>query len=98
MHERDAMPLSISFDDGRIIQYKAYFPILKESDLHASFYIVTNWIGRPGFMGWEEIKDLWQSQNEIGSHSHTHRKLSSLPETELMSELEKSKEMLKFWL
>ena len=88
------MPLSITFDDGRSIQHEKYYPILDRFDLSGTFYIVTNWISKRGFMDLDNLIDLWKSHNEIGSHTHTHARLSSLTDEEVVFELETSKSYL----
>ena len=95
MKDKLRLPVSITFDDGRIIQYENYFSILNDFSLRASFYVVTGWIGEPGFIRLNEIIDLWNHKNEIGSHTHTHVRLSTLSEKEIESELQKSKSLLK---
>jgi peptidoglycan/xylan/chitin deacetylase (PgdA/CDA1 family) len=88
------VPLSITFDDGCCIQYEKYYPVLDHFDLPATFYVVTNWVGKPGFMDLEDLSDLWKSHNEIGSHTHTHPRLSSLTSEEVAFELDISKNFL----
>ena len=95
LKESGMVPVSITFDDGRISQDKSYFPIMEDFSLKASFYIVTSWIGEPGFMNSEEIVDLWKHHNEIGSHSHTHPRLSTLTDEKLEYELGISRKLLQ---
>lgn len=46
-------------------------------------------------MSEEQIKDLYNHGNEIGSHTHTHPHLPKLSDNKLDFELRKSKEILK---
>lgn len=85
------MPLSITFDDGYSTQYEKYYPVLDRFDLPGTFYIVTNWVGKRGFMDLDDLIDLWKSNNEIGSHTHTHARLSHLTDEEVDFELKTSK-------
>lgn len=87
-------PVSITFDNGNIIQYEEYFPILEHFKLPATFYIVTSWIDKTGFLKHNQISELWEKGNEIGSHTHTHVPLSNLTNKQLISELRTSKEIL----
>jgi peptidoglycan/xylan/chitin deacetylase (PgdA/CDA1 family) len=46
-------------------------------------------------LGWEEIAALASGGHEIGSHTRTHRELTTLPRDELVVELEESKRELE---
>lgn len=89
-----SIPVSVTFDDGNRIQYEKYFPILKQYGLTASFYVVTSLIGSPGKMNWDELAELYRAGNEIGSHTHTHPRLSTISAAELDYELKTSRDLL----
>lgn len=91
------IPVSLTFDDGNKIQYNRFYPIMREFKINATFYIVTSQISKPGKMTWDELKDLYEKGNEIGSHTHTHRILTNLSDLELDFELKKSKSLLKLF-
>ena len=88
------IPLSITFDDGNKIQYAKFYPSLDEHKIRATFYIITSRIGRPGKIDWDELRDLYDSDNEIGSHTHTHPHLTELSDIELDFELKKTRALL----
>ena len=50
------------------------------------------------FMKWEHLKELEENTVSVGAHSHTHRILSSLSDTELIYELTESKRLLEDYL
>jgi len=87
--------VSLTFDDGREIQYSKFYPILDENDLKATFYIVTERINWKGLMGWDELKALHKDGNEIGSHTHTHPHLTTLSDDELDLEFKRSHDVLR---
>jgi len=65
----------ITFDDGWDNVYKYAFPVLKKYKLPATFFIITNEVGRIGPLGycdrvsWDEIRDMQNSGLiSIGSH------------------------------
>lgn len=93
--DAELAPVSLTFDDGNSIQYKKFYPILAELDINATFYIVTSEIGKPGKMTWNELQQLYAGGNEVGSHTHTHPRLTTLPTSELDLELKRSKSLLK---
>lgn len=87
--------VSLTFDDGRREQYSKFYPILEKHELKATFYVVTERIGWKGIMGWDELRVIHRDGNEIGSHTHTHRHLTTLPNDELEFEFKKSKDVLR---
>jgi len=54
----------------------------------------SNRIGDEMLLTWLDIKDMRQAGMDIGSHTKTHRVLSTLPETELEEELSGSRSVL----
>ena len=81
----------ISFDDGDLSGYTLAAPILEEHGLRGEFFIVTEWIGRPGFMSAGQLRDLAARGHGIHSHSRTHRRLPDLTGAEIDDELLGSK-------
>lgn len=72
--------VSITFDEGRLSQYKYAFPILKEYNYQATVYLITKFIGknwqeqnvRTKILNYQQIKDLKNAGWEVASHTHTH--------------------------
>ena len=83
--------ISITFDDGWDSDYKMAFPVLKEYEFRATFFIITDWINKKGYVqeGW--LKEMSQSGMEIGSHTSSHRYLTRLSEDEVYKEFYDSK-------
>lgn len=87
--------VSITFDDGQISDYTIAFPALSERKMNATFYIITDFIGKEGRVNWEHLKELKRYGMEIGSHSSSHRRLVDLKEEEILMELQKSRQVLE---
>lgn len=87
--------IGLTFDDGRESDHRLALPILQRMGLHGTFFVVTDWIDRPGFLTRAEIRELAAAGMEIGSHTASHRFLSDLPETEVRRELGASRAMLQ---
>jgi len=85
----------ITFDDGNEEQFAEYYPVLEEYGFRATFYVITSLIGKKGMLTYDQLKELYNHGNEIGSHTHTHPHLTKISVTSLIFELEKSKEVLK---
>ncbi len=90
-----AAPVALTFDDGYMDAYTAALPILQRYGFRASFYIVTGFVGQPGYMGWKELIILRDAGMEIGSHSISHPNLTELDQAELARQINESKQELE---
>ncbi len=88
-------PIIVTFDDGSLSNYTLAYPILKKLGFVATFFITTDWIGRPNQLIWEHIKEMDYGGMDFGSHGVTHRHLSELDPKEITFELKRSKEVLE---
>ena len=89
-------PVILSFDDGYEDNHRVILPMLEERGMKAVFYVVTNDIGLPGYMTWDDLFDLERHGMEIGSHTATHIPLTTLPPEKQREELHLSKLMLEW--
>lgn len=87
--------VALTFDDGRYGQYKWAFPLLKKYGMTATFFIITDWVGKPDFLTWTQIKEMSDGGMTISSHTLDHPHLSSLNDDQLRSELADSKKILE---
>ncbi|HEU0019224.1 MAG TPA: polysaccharide deacetylase family protein [Thermoleophilaceae bacterium] len=80
----------LTFDDGGDSNAQAG-AALAERSWPAHFFIVTDYVGKPGFLDWDGIRALARQGHVIGSHSHTHPKLmSALSAAELREQWSRS--------
>ncbi len=86
--------ISLNFDDGHRNAYDYGFPIITDAGLKASFYIITKNFGFPGYVNQQEVLNMQAAGHEIGSHSRTHKDLTTLSQSELHSEIAGSREDL----
>jgi peptidoglycan/xylan/chitin deacetylase (PgdA/CDA1 family) len=59
----------MTFDDGHKDSYKYIFPVLQEFDIPATFYIITDLVGTPGYVRWEQLDEMYRAGNEMGAHT-----------------------------
>ena len=85
----------ITFDDGEMNNYDAAFPLLKQFNFKAHFFVIVNRVGQKGYMGWTEIEELLKAGMKIGSHGLTHEILTNLLDSQMEEELRASKRTLE---
>ncbi|NTU85296.1 MAG: polysaccharide deacetylase family protein, partial [Chloroflexales bacterium] len=85
-----ARAVALTFDDGYLDAYTTALPILQQYGYSATFYIVSGFVGQPGYMGWDEIRALRSAGMEIGSHSLTHPDLTTLGLDDLRAQVAQS--------
>jgi peptidoglycan/xylan/chitin deacetylase (PgdA/CDA1 family) len=86
-----AAPVVVSFDDGDVSCYTMAAPILERHGLRGTFFVVTNWIGQPGFMNAGQLRDLVRRGHAVHSHSRSHPRLPSLAVADIDDEVLGSK-------
>ena len=95
--EGDAVhqPLMITFDDGHLETFTEAFPVLHRHHLSATLFMVTDWIGRDGFLTWGQLQVLADAGWTIGSHTKSHPYLPELSVSKWEEEIRGSKEILE---
>jgi peptidoglycan/xylan/chitin deacetylase (PgdA/CDA1 family) len=68
--------VALTFDDGYESHYSKVYPLLKEMGMTATFFVITEKIGRPGYLSWDELGEMVRGGMEVGCHSATHRDLT----------------------
>jgi peptidoglycan/xylan/chitin deacetylase (PgdA/CDA1 family) len=89
--ENNSRELALSFDDGHSSDFEIVLPLLKEYGVHGTFFVTPNYVGKKGYMSWEQIKALGDAGMEIGSHSLNHPYMTTLSTEQLLAELKDSK-------
>jgi peptidoglycan/xylan/chitin deacetylase (PgdA/CDA1 family) len=90
-----AVRVVVSFDDGDLSCYTMAAPALERHGMRGEFFVVTQWIGTPGFMTADHLRELTQRGHGVHSHSRTHARLSALTSAQIEGELKGSKEDLE---
>jgi peptidoglycan/xylan/chitin deacetylase (PgdA/CDA1 family) len=86
--ERSTLRPEITFDDGHLSNFEFAPAALQSHNVQAHFFITVGWTGnRPGYMGWEQLRELHQAGHIIGAHGWTHTLLTHCNEKELHHEL-----------
>lgn len=94
--ENFTKPVWLTFDDGWEDFYLNAFPLFKKYNMKASYYVITDLIGTPGYVKLEQLKEMKESGLiDIQSHTVTHPKLATLTKEKVTKELSDSKKYLK---
>ena len=102
----EAKTVILTFDDGFADNYRLAFPVLREFNAPATFFVITAalsgerdklhnpWIA--DYLDWEQARQLQASGLiEFGCHTATHRTLRGLPASVLMEETDGAKRTLE---
>jgi peptidoglycan/xylan/chitin deacetylase (PgdA/CDA1 family) len=81
----------ITFDDGCETDLIAAAPILREFGHRATFYLTAGFLGTPGYLSANQVRELDSLGFEIGCHSMTHPYLSDLSDADLSHEIVEAK-------
>ena len=96
-------PMIITFDDGYYSNYEYIYPILKQYQVKASIFVVTDKIGQEidgiKYLGWEQCLEMQNSGLvEIGSHSKKHVFYDKRSVRELLDDVKASYEEIEKYL
>lgn len=98
LHGEERCPqkaVALTFDDGYEDAATTALPLLKRHGFTATFYIVIDFVGKPGYMSWEQIKELHDSGMEIGSHTISHPDLTAREHAVAYEEITQSQSILE---
>lgn len=95
--KRNRKPMiTIIDDDGRTDFLTKWEPILKEKTCKVDIAVITGWVGNSGYMTWEDLERLKAAYDiDLVNHTHTHRYLADISESEMRWEMENSVRILK---
>ena len=89
-------PIILTFDDGYDDNYNYMLPILEAHGMKATMYMVTNDIGQPGYLTWDQLREMQDRGVEIGSHTANHLPLTGLSPEEQEDEMKLSKLLMEW--
>lgn len=88
--------VAITFDDGYKDFYTDAFPVIKETSVKATVFIISGFVNHQNYMTDEQIKEISQSGLvEIGAHTMNHVDLKSITLAHADSEIVGSKAYLE---
>ncbi|MCB0114547.1 MAG: polysaccharide deacetylase family protein, partial [Caldilineaceae bacterium] len=93
-------PVIITFDDGYRDNYDNAFPLLKDRDMTAAFFIVTDFIDeeRPEYLSWDMVREMYAGGMAIESHGRNHASLAARDDDYLVWQALGSMETIEYEL
>lgn len=89
-------PFCLTFDDGGVSYFTTIADRLEALGWHGYCFVPTDFVGRPGFLSREQIRELDRRGHHIGSHSASHPpRISACGRRDLMDEWRRSIESLQ---
>jgi peptidoglycan/xylan/chitin deacetylase (PgdA/CDA1 family) len=88
-------PVILTFDDGYEDFYTTALPILRSHDFRAVSYVVSGFVGWPGYMTAAQIREADRSGIEIASHTVSHPNLANMSAAAVGSQVTQSKLFLE---
>jgi peptidoglycan/xylan/chitin deacetylase (PgdA/CDA1 family) len=87
-------PIILTFDDGSESIFTNALPIMQKYNFTGTAYIVYNYVGIQNYMNPDQIRELYASGWEIGSHSLSHADLTQRSDRQ-MDEIVESRRKLQ---
>jgi peptidoglycan/xylan/chitin deacetylase (PgdA/CDA1 family) len=89
-------PFLITVDDGGVSYYRVIADLLEERGWRGHAFVSTDFIGQPGFLTVEQIRELDARGHVIGGHSASHPpRFSACRREEMIEEWTKSRKVLE---
>ena len=85
----------ITFDDGEMNNFQNAWPVLRGAKTPAYFFVTVTRVGQKGYMGWQQLLELRDTDMVIGSHGLNHSLMTELSTKQIQKELVESKAVLE---
>jgi peptidoglycan/xylan/chitin deacetylase (PgdA/CDA1 family) len=90
-----AHPVALTFDDGYADFSSAALPVLRANGFRATVFVVSGFVGRPGYMSAAEVVAAARAGMTIGAHTVHHLELAHIPPRLARVEIEVSRQQLE---
>ncbi len=88
-------PIILSFDDTDLDQFTVAYPEMKKYGFKGLFFIMTVSLGKPHYMSREQVRELSDDGNIIGSHTWDHHNVKKYEGSDWITQLDKPTKTLE---
>ncbi len=88
-------PIMLTFDDTDLDQFTVADPEMKKYGFKGVFFIMTVSLGRPHYMSREQVRQLSDEGNIIGSHTWDHHSVKKYGDKDWITQVEKPTRQLE---
>jgi peptidoglycan/xylan/chitin deacetylase (PgdA/CDA1 family) len=88
-------PVVLTFDDGYKDFIEEAVPILEQFGFRATVFIIADFVGRQGYMTWDDVRKAAAMGHEIGCHSMTHPDLRDLRDASLEYQIVSARDFIE---
>jgi peptidoglycan/xylan/chitin deacetylase (PgdA/CDA1 family) len=88
-------PVMLTFDDTDLGQYTVAFSEMKKYNFKGLFFIMTVSLGRPNYMSKEQVKEIADAGNVIGSHTWDHHNVKKYQGKDWQIQIDKPTKQLE---
>jgi peptidoglycan/xylan/chitin deacetylase (PgdA/CDA1 family) len=88
-------PFILVFDDGYADMYEQAFPRLRERGFTATVAAITGAINQPGYLTWDQAREMSAAGVEFVSHTENHADMAVLSQDDARKELVDSRRALE---
>ncbi len=85
----------IQFDDGNEDNYTNAFPVLKKYHFPAMEFLVSDKVGTPGFLTWDQVREMDAKDFKAGAHTRHHVYLPDVSPDVVRDEIFGSKKIIE---
>jgi peptidoglycan/xylan/chitin deacetylase (PgdA/CDA1 family) len=84
-----AKPLVITFDDGYQDNYLNAYPVLRQYNMKATFFIISQLVGGGEYLTWDQLREM------TGNHTLSHKAVAAETDSQLRDEILSAQSILK---
>lgn len=93
--ENQDWKILLTFDDGYSCNFDIVMDMLEKYSVTAIFFVISDYLGKPGYLNKSQLKKMAEKNFIIGSHTVSHADCSKLNFEDFTHELQESKRSLE---
>lgn len=88
-------PVVITFDDGYSDNYTSAFPSLKNHNMKATFFVITDGVDNGYYMSSDMLKEMQDAGMKIENHTANHLELNNLSRADAYDSIKRAQDFLR---